>query len=180
MLNPWEQCPSVWSTESKFWVWVRGGLRKLWSRHPVKIAYINKHRKRIVNPKVANRKRFPECWGMTCEICKKEHAQADIEIDHIGESGKFTCLDDMKAYAEHLFMVDFSSLRALCKPCHKIVNHSQRTGLSFEEAKAAKKVIEIMKFPAKEILALLQENGYNGKYTIKERKELVQKIIKGE
>lgn len=175
--TPWEQCPEVWSTEAKFWGWVRGVLRKGWSRHPVKIEYIKLHRKRITNPTEKSKKAHPTVWGMTCEICGVDTVQSNIEIDHIGESGKFTCLDDMKAYAEHLFMVSFESLRALCKPCHKIVSHSQKSGSTFEEAKIAKKVIEYMRLPKQELLAYLQEKKYNDVSNADKRKAALIEIF---
>jgi hypothetical protein len=177
--EPWKVAGVPWKSEAAFWSWVRGVLRKGWSKHPVKLEYIKQHRKRIPNPKPS--KRFPEVWGMTCEICKKDTVQTEIEIDHIAETGgKFTCLDDIKSYAEHLFMVDFSCLRALCKPCHRIVSHSQNTGMSFEEAKLEKQVIEFCKKDKQIILAFLQEHGHNGvsvSSAVKRRK-LVEQIFK--
>lgn len=177
--QPWTVEGVPWKTEAAFWSWVRGVLRKGWSNHPVKIVYINTYRKRIKNPKP--NKRFPEVWGMTCEICKKDHVQTEIEIDHISEKGgKFTCLDDIKSYAEHLFMVDFSSLRALCKPCHKIVSHAQNKGISFEEARLEKQVIEFCKKPKQKVLDFLAEHQYTGISVSSEakRRKLVESIFK--
>jgi hypothetical protein len=159
--SPWEVLPSVWKTESSFWVWVRGILRKGWSRHPVKIEYIRLNRKRIINPKEKSRRAHPTVWGMTCEICQKDHAQGDIEIDHKGDSATFTGLSDTESYVKHLYMVDFESLRALCKPCHKIVNHSQRMGVSFKEAAVLKKVVASMKLSVSVQQALLSGYGCN-------------------
>ena len=97
---------------------------------------------------------------MNCEICKKDHAQGDIEIDHKGDNATFTGLQDTEFYVKHLYMVDFDSLRALCKPCHKIVSHAQNTGLTFEQAALAKQVIETMKLPVAKVVAILHKAGY--------------------
>lgn len=161
MKAPWTVAGVPWRTEGAFWNWVRGILRKGWSRHPVKIEYIRKYRKRIINPVEKNRKRFPECWGMTCEICGVDHVQGNIEIDHKGDNCTFTGLKDSEGYIKHLFLVDFTSLRALCKACHKIVSHAQNEGITFEEARKEKDIISICKLPAKNLLAYLQEHGYN-------------------
>ena len=132
--EPWKVEGVPWKTESAFWVWVRGILRKGWSRHPVKIEYINLHRKKIKNPNPKSAKKFPTVWGMTCSICGKDHVQSNIEIDHVGDNAKFTSLKDTENYVKHLYLVDFASLREVCKPCHKIVSHAQNEGISFEEA----------------------------------------------
>jgi len=178
--KPWNVLGVPWKSESAFWQWVRGVLRKGWSKHPVKLEYIKQNRRRIVNPVVKNRGRFPEVWGMKCEICNVDHVQTNIEIDHKGDDGKFTCLEDSKDYMAHLFLVDFSSLRALCKPCHKVVSYSQRQGLSFKDAAVAKAVIEKMK--DKNILAYLASYGYTGDLVSNatKRKALVTTILKGE
>lgn len=178
--QPWLVEGSPWKTESAFWTWVRGVLRKGWSKHPVKILYIQKYRKRITNPVEKNRKRFPECWGMTCEICKKDVAQKDIEIDHIGDSHSFTGLHDVVDYVSHLYLIDFESIRALCKPCHKIVTHSQNKGISFEEAATEKEIIRLMKKDNKdELLAILESFGYNVKND-KQRKQALREIFQKE
>ena len=143
--KPWEQCPHIWSTEAKFWTFVRGVLRKGWSKHPVKIQFIKDNRRRIINPVEKNRARFPTCWGMTCDICKQDTVQSEIEIDHIGEGSSFTGLHDVEKYVAHLFLVDYTSIRPVCKPCHKIENQRQRKGIGFEDAKIEKEVIHIMK-----------------------------------
>jgi hypothetical protein len=149
-----------WKTESAFWSWIRGVLRKGWSKHPVKLEYIKKYRKQIPNPNPKGKK--DTVWGMTCSCCSKDTVQSQIEIDHISETGgKFTCLEDVKAYVEYLFLIDFTSIRPVCKDCHEVITHSQKKGISFEEAATEKKVIEICKKPTKEILDWLQSNGYD-------------------
>ena len=175
--KPWLVKGVPWKTESSFWVWVRGILRKGWSRHPVKIEYIRLHRKRIVNPKEKSRKAHPTVWGMTCEICQKDHSQGDIEIDHKGDNATFTGIQDTESYVKHLYMVDFDSLRALCKPCHKIVSHAQNTGLTFEQSAVAKKVIATTKeLSVKEIVAYLHSKGYNDASNAQKRKAALTEL----
>lgn len=181
--KPWLVPGVPWKSEAAFWSWIRGVLRKGWSRHPVKIEFIEANRKRIENPVVKNRKRFPTCWGMTCAICNKDHAQKDIEIDHVVDKGvKFTGIDDVKDYVRHLFLVDFSSLRPLCKPCHKIVNHAQKLGSSFQEAALQKRVIEIMSQDKQIILDFLSERKYTGVQVSNadKRRKLVEQILREE
>jgi hypothetical protein len=177
--KPWTVEGVPWKSEAAFWSWVRGVLRKGWSKHPVKIEYIKKYRKRIKNPKPSNR--FPDVWGMQCEVCKKDTVQTEIEIDHISETGgKFTCLDDTKDYMEHLFLVDFSCLRAVCKPCHSVISYSQKQGISFEAAQLEKKIIEFCKQDKQIILDFLAERQYNGSSVSSEakRRKLIETIFR--
>jgi hypothetical protein len=178
--EPWKVEGVPWKTEAAFWSWVRGVLRKGWSKHPVKLEYIKNHRKRITNPKADSRKRFPEVWGGECEICHKDFAQSELEVDHKGDAGTFRGLSDVEKYIAHLFLVDFESLRLVCKPCHKIVSHSQKIGSSFEEARIEKEIISLMK--SKDLLDFLAKHGYSetSVSNIAKRKALVTKILKGE
>lgn len=163
--KPWEQCPNIWKSEAQFWTFVRGVLRKGWSKHPLKLEYIKANRKRIVNPVEKNRARFPECWGMQCDICKKEFAQKDIEIDHKGEGSSFTGLHDVEKYIAHLFLVDYNSLRAVCKPCHKIENQRQKKGITFEEAAIEKEVINILKTESvQDVIDFIDDWNFDGSY----------------
>lgn len=175
--KPWTCEGSPWKTEAAFMNWVRGVLRKGWKVHPIKIEFINKFRKRIKNPNEKSAKRFPECWGMTCDICKVDTVQADIQIDHKGDSGTFTKFSDAEAYMKHLFLIDYESIRPLCTKCHSVVSHSQNTGLSFEDAKIDKEVILMMK-DKKKVLAILEQHGYTGCTNDEKRRAALVKILK--
>lgn len=177
--KPWEVTGVPWKSESAFWSWVRGVMRKGWSRHPVKIEYIDSKRRKIDNPNPKNAKRFPQVWGVTCECCGEEVLQKDSEVDHIEQSGSLRCKEDIQSFVERLFLVDFSVLRILCKPCHAIVTHAQKTGLSFDEAKIDKKVVEIMKWTKKKIDAFCKEHGYNDTTNDVKRRAAVTAILKG-
>lgn len=179
--KPWEVPGVPWKTEASFWAWVRGVLRKGWEKHPVKLEYIKQNRKRIPNPKPS--KRFPEVWGMTCSCCGKDTVQTNIEIDHISATGgTFRGIDDVKDYVEYLFMVDFSCLRAVCKPCHKIVTYAQRKGINFQEALLQKRVIEIMKKSKQEQLDFLAAHQYDGDLVSNadKRRALIEDILRKE
>lgn len=178
--RPWLVPGVPWKTESAFWVWVRGILRKGWSRHPVKIEYINLNRKQIVNPNPKGKK--PTVWGMTCKQCGKDTVQSEIEIDHVGDNASFTGLHDVESYVKHLFLVDFDSLESCCKPCHSIRSNAQNKGISFEESTIDKEVIRIMKEESKEdILYFCVAFGYNvgSLGNAEQRKQAVYEILKG-
>lgn len=179
--KPWEVPGVPWKSEAAFWAWVRGVLRKGWSKHPVKLEFIKANRKKIKNTNPKSSKTHPTVWAMECAICHEDVLQKDIEIDHISDTGgTFTGLDDIKDYAAYLFLIDFTTIRSVCKPCHSIVTHAQKHGISFEEAKVAKAVIEFLKKDKKLVLAFLAENGYNGDSVSNatKRKKLVEKLFR--
>ena len=176
--KPWVELSHVWKTESAFWNWLRGGIRKIWSKAPVKLEYIKLNRKRIKNPNAKSATKFPEVWGMKCEICKKDFLQPDIEIDHKTPAGSLNKLEDIKEFVTRLLIISLKDLRALCKPCHKIVSHAQNMGISFEEAQVEKEVIRLLKKEnSKEMLALFKKHGYSGLTNAKQRREALTVIL---
>lgn len=179
MIEPWKVEGNPWNTEGKFITWIRGVLRKGWSKHPLKIEYIKRYRKRIKNPNEKASKRFPEVWGMTCECCKIDTVQAEIEIDHKGEQGKFTTLSEIYGYAKHLFMIDYDSIRAVCKNCHRIISQSQRSGVSFEEAAIEKQIISICSGDTAELKIRLSEYGFSEQEMSndKKRRDCVNRML---
>lgn len=158
--QPWTVPGVPFKTEGSFLTWVRGVLRRGWKVHPVKLEYLTKRRKRIKNTNPKSAKAHPEVWGWVCEQCGEEVKK--VEVDHAGETqGKFTSMDDIQGYAEHLFLVDFDSLECVCVPCHSTRSLAQANGMSFEEAALEKDVIAICKKKAKEVVDYCLKHGYN-------------------
>jgi hypothetical protein len=176
--KPWEEEGNPWGSESKFITWVRGVLRKGWSKYPLKHLYKQSKRRKIPNPKEKFSKNHAEIWGIDCEVCGLPHVQGDIEIDHIGDSGTLKSMSDVEGYARHLFMLTYKDMRCVCKTCHDVISHQQKNpGMSFEDAKIDKEVIALMK-DKKKVLALLQQQGYNCKNDL-QRREALTEILKG-
>lgn len=179
---PWAVDPNPWGNEAKFITWVRGILRKGWSVHPIKIEYLKQNKKRIANTNPKSAKTHPTVWGYVCECCRKETPQGDCEVDHVTDvQGKFTTMSEIEAYARHLFMIDFDSIRILCKPCHSIESYRQKLNITFAEAVVEKQIIEICNKPVKEIVAFCQDYGYNASELSNKdkRRSAVTEILKG-
>jgi len=65
---PWEQRGSIWKSESAYWNWIRGQLRRASSRYPIKNAFIRDNRFRINDGYYKNGK--PKTiWGGECADC---------------------------------------------------------------------------------------------------------------
>jgi hypothetical protein len=173
--------PDVWKNESALLNYIRGGLRRgLWEKSPVKLKFIKNNRRRIPNPNP--RGRVSEVWGGECNVCKLLHIQTALQVDHIrNDFNKLSSMDGIQEYIENLVLVTVSDLQLVCKPCHGIISHSQRKGISFEEALLAKEVIAICKSDDK-VVAKLLELGIIDKDIPKYKKgrnELVSKLMRG-
>lgn len=180
-MMPWELYPQFWKTESAFLSYIRGGIRRhLWAKSPVKLEFIKKARKQIVNPNSKNRIRFPKVWGAECEICRKEFATKDMEVDH--KTGEYSLrkVGDIQSFVEGIVFVKMEDLALLCKPCHKAKTYAERQGMSLEDAIYEKKAIAILKLSPSEQKNWItdrttQKPGANAKI----RRAQIIEILKG-
>lgn len=184
-IKPWEvkSEKNPWKSEAEFITWVRGVLRKGWAVHPLKLIYKESKKIKVENTNPRSKKAHPLVFKIECEKCKKLVSQGDIEIDHKGDfQGKFTCMEEIEGYAKHLFLIDMESVQCVCKPCHKIISHSQKLGVSFEEAALLKEVIRIFKEETKDdIMQFILDFSFIKEYTVgneKERKKVVEDIFR--
>jgi len=174
--KPWELHPTIWKTESAFLSYIRGGIRRhLWAKSPIKLEFIKRARRRIKNPVAANLKRFPEVWGGQCEICKKDFALKDMEVDHKTGEHSLRTVADIQAFVEGIVFVTYEDLALLCKSCHKAKTHAERTGMSLDDAIIAKQAIAIQKGNDKLWLA---EKGIVPAGNAKQRKEQIIAVLK--
>lgn len=192
-MEPWEQVPHIWPSESRFWSYVRGALREGWSSHPVKLEFIRQHRIKVPNPNPNGRN--ATVFGMKCNRCegefpmpvtRKVKARIEkltgedynyIEINHKTEAGTLTSKSDLGRFASNLLYVSFKDLESLCKKCHSIVTYSQRYGVSEEEAEVEKKAIQVMKEDEKQ---WLKERGVEPASNAKLRRAQVREVLSNE
>lgn len=107
---------SEW-TESKFWGFIRSGLRAKWVRWPPRYEAIKKARRPVVNKR--------HKWEVKCAICKKWKQLKEIQVDHIIPVGSLKCYEDLPGFVRRLF-VSTKDLRAVCKPCHNTITQEAR------------------------------------------------------
>ena len=140
-----EENPDIWKNEAAFMNHIRGNVRRaFWSKSPIKVKFIKENRERIPNPNP--RGRVDTVWGGRCNVCANLFAQQELQVDHIrSDFNKLSSLDGLQEYIENMALVTKSELQLVCKPCHGIISHSQRKGISFDEAKIEKEIILICK-----------------------------------
>lgn len=164
----WNFPNSPWKTETAFLGWLRGQIRRIWSRHPVKIAYKNARRY-----KAPIGKGDKEVWCSDCEICGKQ--SRDCEVDHKDGGYGFTDWEGFTKWQQRILLVSFDDIRELCKDCHSIVTHAQRYDMSFDVAKADKAAKAIV--DSKEDKKFLLDNNVLPASAQKNRREQVFKLL---
>lgn len=174
--EPWISHPELWKNEASWWAYIRGCLRATWSRNPVKHELLKSERKQIKNPNPKGKK--ATVWGCTCKMCGEDHVMKDIQVDHIVEAGSLRSVEDIQGFVERLLFVTKDDLRVVCKECNAALNMANRQGISFEEARAEKAAIRIIK--EKRDLIFLENCGIIPARTQKARREQLSQILRQE
>lgn len=140
----WEIYPHIWATESAYMSWLRGGIRRyLWSKNPVKLEFIKQNRIKIPNPNPKGKAK--EVWGGVCALTGKTYLIGDMEVDHKEGNHSLKTLDDLVPFVKGIVMITLDDLQLVSKEAHKIKSYAEKQGISFEEAKIEKEVIELIK-----------------------------------
>ena len=140
----WEIYPHLWATESAYMSWLRGGIRRyLWSKNPVKLEFIKQNRVKIPNPNPNGR--VKTVWGGKCALTGGYFVLNELECDHKVGNHSLKTLDDLVPFVKGIVMITLDDLQFVSKEAHKIKSYAEKQGISFEEAKIEKEVIEIIK-----------------------------------
>ena len=150
----WEVYPEIWKTESSFMSWLRGGIRRIWAKHPVKLDFIKQNRVKIPNPNPNGR--VKTVWGGKCALTGEYFVLNELECDHKVGNSSLKSVEDIQSFIEGVLLVTADDLQLVSKEAHKIKSYAEKQGISFEEAKIEKEVIEIIK--QKKDKEYLQEN----------------------
>lgn len=99
-----------WST-SKFFQFLRSGLRAKWSRWPPKYAALAAAKREY---KGDNKR---QKYEYKCAKCRRYHPQKDVSVDHIEPVGSLKSFDDLPSFCQRLF-VGVDKLQVLCRKHH--------------------------------------------------------------
>ncbi len=157
-------------TEKKLLVWLRSALRSASRRYPplyealaaAKEPYIGNSSDEKYNP----RQKF--CYR--CADCQNTFPAKNVAVDHIIDCGTLQAWTDIQGFMQRLFC-PASGLQVLCDDCHDCKTLMSKSNLTKPQAIARKKVISFVKNnSAQEILAYLQQLGYNGSCVSNQKK----------
>lgn len=166
-------------TEKAFANWLQKSVRKVFNKHPARLALIQKQRYHTVNKNTGRK-----CYHIDCEKCGTPTpltANGDsIECNHKNTVGGFAELDreKFKQFVANLLFVTEDELELLCKKCHAIVTYSERYDMSTEDAEIEKKVIKFTNQPAKIQIEKMVKAGLKPASTVAKRRVQLREYLK--
>lgn len=173
MKLPYEEFPHIWKNSTAWWNYFRGCLRKAWSTNPVKLEVLKAKRIQIPNPNPKGKKET--VWGFKCEMCSGTFPISQGQVDHIVPAGKLSSVEDITGFVTRLLFVGYKDLRLVCKGCNNALAMSDKKGVSYEQAVAAKAAIEICK--TKKDKQWLEERGIIPSKNVKQRRQQIEDYL---
>jgi hypothetical protein len=169
--EPWVWYPEVWPTKSKFFTWLRGSLRNaVWNRSPIKIIFKNET---CSNPPAGYEGRAKS--GTYCALSGVWEGKSKLEVDHIEGNVPINNEEDILEFLKHLIPAP-NTLQLVTKEAHKIKSYAEKQGITYEEAAAEKKAIEIIK--SKKDKEWLKERGITPAGSGPKRREQIVETLK--
>lgn len=170
--EPWGE-GTPWRNSTAFFTYLRGCLRKAWSRNPIKLNVLKKRRYQIANPNPNGKK--PTVWGAKCEMCGGEFPLNQIQVDHIVAAGSLQKTEDIQGFVERLLYVTEEDLRLVCVDCNSALAYSDKYGVSYEEACLVKLAIDLQK-KKMDVVWLKSKGVVPASNQTKRREQIVQKL----
>jgi hypothetical protein len=172
--EPWQSFPEIWKDEKAFMTYLRGAFRSIWSRYPAKLEW----KKRQMIPPPEGYKGRAKSVGY-CAYCNGMFSASSFEVDHIEQAGSFSNKEEAIEWFWRLLDTNDNWCLA-CKPCHKVKSYAEREGLSFDEARLQKEVINILKKSVAEVKQFCYDYGYSDSHLSNpdKRRKAVEKILR--
>ena len=167
----------IWKTESQYWNWLRGSLRRLWGDYPLRKQW-KANQLRLITPEEKASKLFhPSTKNLgQCFYCEQWFAGSKLECDHRTPSDGCRSKETAESFLWYCGGGVGDEWVLSCKPCHKVKTHSERQGLTMEEASLEKVAIQLIK--DKKDVAWIKEQGYTPESNSKKRREQIIQILR--
>lgn len=135
---------------------VRTMIRQAWGSSIFKLEFLKRNSELVVNENPRSKKRYPMVRKYRCAICGELFGTSEVELDHTESENALTDYEHINDFMKAIVLTSPDKLQILCKDkkskkkvvrfgCHSVKTFSERYGVSFEEAKAEKEVIELIK-----------------------------------
>lgn len=158
--EPWltPEGMKIWKTESQYWQWLRGSLRRLWGDYPLRKEWKTRQLRLITPEEKASKKFHPSTKNLgQCFYCQEWFAGSKLECDHKTPSDGCKTKETAESFLWYCGGGAGDDWVLSCKPCHKLKTHSERYGLTLNEAVIEKTAIELCK--QKKDLQWLRDRG---------------------
>lgn len=175
--EPWQSYPDLWKTETAFWTFLRGSIRRMWSTYPAKLSWKSAQLTKPPKEYTGRAKKLGQC-----HYCKGMFSASALEVDHIEQAGQCNSWETAFEFIRKLLDTNNNWVLA-CKPCHKVKSYAERTGVDFKEALAEKRAIAFLKENDKQfVLDYCESFGYNARSLSnnQKRREALVEIFKKE
>ena len=103
-------------TESRYWSFIRGLLRRGFTRYPVK------HQVKLA---ARRQKRGSKRFEYKCSECLGYYPNSQVEVDHIEPAGSLKDYSDLAGFVQRLYC-EADNLQVLCSTCHLAKTNSER------------------------------------------------------
>ena len=138
--KPWELYPHIWKTESQFWTWLRGALRRgVWEKYPVKLEFKNEA---VSLPPEGYTGRAKS--GAICALSGVWEGKSKMEVDHIEGNVSLKAWSHVLPFIIHMVTTK-ENMQLVTKPAHKIKSHAEKKGITYQEADVDKAAIAWLK-----------------------------------
>jgi len=119
-MTGWDDCE--WS-RSRYFSFIRSGLRRLWSKYPVKYKVLNEARRKYKGDDKRTK------WEYQCAHCSNWFKAKEVQVDHIEPAGSLKDYSDLPKFVSTLFCGK-ENLQVLCSKgdnnCHSIKTKRER------------------------------------------------------
>lgn len=168
--KPWLEYPELFPTESSWWTYLRGALRRgLWEKSPIKLSFKNQSCSLPPEGYTGRAKS-----GAYCALTGEWEGKSKLEVDHSEGHMSLLCWEDVLPFILHL-VPPKGSLQLVKKDAHKIKSYAERMGITFEAAYVQKKAIDIIK--KKEDKSFLTSRGVVPASNSKQRREQLIEVL---
>ena len=135
---------------------VRTMIRQAWGSSIFKLEFLKRNSELVVNENPRSKKRYPMVRKYHCAICGELFGTSEIELDHVESENALTDYEHINDFMKAIVLTSPDKLQILCKDkkskkkvvrfgCHSVKTFSERYGVSFEEARAEKFALQLMK-----------------------------------
>lgn len=135
---------------------VRTMIRQAWGSSIFKLEFLKRNSELVVNENPRSKKRYPMVRKYRCAICGELFGTSEIELDHVESENALTSYEHINDFMKAIVLTSPDKLQILCKDkkskkkvvrfgCHSVKTFSERYGVSFEEAKAEKETLQLVK-----------------------------------
>ena len=136
---------------------VRTMVRSMWGDSVFKTEFLKRNSELVVNENPRSKKRYPMVRKFRCAICGGLFGSTEVELDHTESENALTSYEHINDFMTNIVLTSPDKLQVLCKDkkskklgvtrfgCHGIKTYSERYNVSFEEARAEKEALQLIK-----------------------------------